>query len=66
MLENMRLSLALLAGTTLGAPQRGARSVEEHAAIVERIAARDADGAEQAARLHIRNAFRTRIELLQT
>jgi DNA-binding GntR family transcriptional regulator len=66
MLENMRLSLALLAGTTLGAPQRGARSVEEHAAIVDLIAAHDADGAEEAARRHIRNAFRTRIELLQT
>ncbi|MEJ1976211.1 MAG: GntR family transcriptional regulator [Acetobacteraceae bacterium] len=64
-LENMRLSLALLAGTTLGEPNRGARSVEEHAAIVDLIAAQDPDGAEQAARLHIRNAFRTRIELLQ-
>ncbi len=66
MLENMRLSLALLAGTTLGAPNRGARSVEEHGAIVECIATQNPEGAEEAARLHIRNAFRTRIELLQT
>lgn len=64
-LENLRLSLALLPGTTLGAPGRGAASVEDHAAIVARIAARDPEGAEEAARLHIRNAFKTRIQLLQ-
>ncbi len=51
---------------TLGAPNRGARSVEEHGAIVECIATQNPEGAEEAARLHIRNAFRTRIELLQT
>ena len=62
-LEALRLSLALLAGTTLGSPGRAAQSVEEHGAIVERIAARDPDGAEQAARQHILNAFRTRVEL---
>ena len=43
--------------------RRAAQSVEEHGAIVERIAARDPDGAEQAARQHILNAFRTRVEL---
>ncbi len=64
-LENLRLSLALLAGTTLAAPGRGAASVAEHAEIVARIAARDCDGAEEAARIHIRNAFKTRIELQQ-
>lgn len=62
-LENLRLSLALLAGTTLGVPGRAAASVEEHAAIVDRIAARDPDGAERTARQHILNAFRTRVEL---
>ena len=61
-LENLRLSLALLAGTTLGAPGRAAQSVAEHAGIVACIAARDCDGAEAAARGHILNAFRTRIE----
>jgi DNA-binding GntR family transcriptional regulator len=64
-LENLRLSLALLAGTTLGAPGRGSASVEEHAAIVACIAARDRDGAETSARCHILNAFRTRIEIQQ-
>ena len=62
-LENLRRSLALLAGTTLGSPGRAAQAVEEHAAIVECIAARDCDGAEIAARQHIVSAFRTRIEI---
>jgi DNA-binding GntR family transcriptional regulator len=62
-LENMRISLALLAGTTLAVPNRGAESVEEHAVIVAAIEARDATGAEGAARRHIRNAFKVRIGL---
>lgn len=65
MLENLRLSLALLPGTTLSAPDRGAASLDEHQAIVDRIAERDADAAEEAARRHIRNAFRARIEHFQ-
>ena len=62
-LENMRLSLALLGGTTLAAPRRGAEAVEEHAVIVSAIEARDAAAAEAAARRHIRNAFKVRIGL---
>lgn len=62
-LENLRLSLALLAGTTLSARGRAETSVTEHAAIVASIAARDPAGAEQAARHHILEAFRTRVEL---
>ena len=64
-LENMRLSLALLRGTTLGAPERGAQAVAEHAAVVEAIAARDPEAAEAAARRHIRAAFKARIRLGQ-
>jgi DNA-binding GntR family transcriptional regulator len=64
-LENLRLSLALLAGTTLGAPGRGGESIDEHAALVSAIAARRPEAAEAAARAHIKRAFRTRIELLQ-
>ena len=63
MLENLRLSLALLGGTTLVVPDRGEESLREHAAIVEAIAGRDPLEAERAARLHIRNAFRARIGL---
>ncbi|HEY8610597.1 MAG TPA: GntR family transcriptional regulator [Roseomonas sp.] len=62
-LENMRISLALLAGTTLAVPNRGAESVEEHSAIVAAIESRDAAAAEGAARRHIRNAFKVRIGL---
>lgn len=62
-LENLRLSLALLAGTTLRAPGRADASVAEHAAIVACIAARDPGNAESAAREHIVQAFRTRVEL---
>lgn len=65
MLENLRLSLALLRGTTLGISGRSAQAIEEHDQIVQNIAARDPDGAEHAARLHIRSAFRSRILMLQ-
>ncbi len=64
-LEALRLSLALLAGTTLGEPGRAAAAMDEHAAIVARIARRDPDGAEHAAREHIRHAFSVRIRLQQ-
>jgi len=62
-LENMRISLVLLSGTTLAAPDRAGRSLQEHQAIVNAIAAHDPDAAEAAARQHILNAFKTRLEL---
>ena len=65
MLENLRLSLALLSSTTLGSKERAEQSIDEHEKIVDRIAARDPEGAEEAARVHIRAAFRARIVLLQ-
>jgi DNA-binding GntR family transcriptional regulator len=65
MLENMRLSLVLLAGTTLSAPERGGKAVEEHEAIISAIHAHDPDAAEQAARHHIRNSFKERIRHYQ-
>ncbi|MEH3148673.1 MAG: GntR family transcriptional regulator [Methylobacterium frigidaeris] len=66
MLENMRLSLVLLAGTTLAEPDRPGAAIDEHAAIVARIRAHDRDGAEAAARAHIRAAFKTRIRMYQS
>lgn len=63
MLENMRRSLLLLAGTTLGQPERGPASLAEHGEIVAAIAAHDPDAAEAAARRHIRHAFKARIRL---
>lgn len=64
--ENMRTSLIILAGTTLAAPMRGSMSLQEHASVVEAIAARDPDAAEEAARVHMRAAFKTRLALLMT
>lgn len=57
-------ALALLGPTTLALPGRGARSVEEHAAIVAAIKARDGEGAGDAARHHIRMAFQARLAQL--
>lgn len=65
MLESLRLPLALLGRTTLAVPGRSAESIAEHRAIVEKIAARDPEGAEAAARAHIRAAFHNRIRLNQ-
>ena len=59
-LGNLRLSLALLRGTTMSAPGRGGEAVDEHEAIVDFIAARRLDDAEEAARAHIRHAHRVR------
>ncbi|QRE73256.1 GntR family transcriptional regulator [Methylobacterium aquaticum] len=64
-LETMRLSLVLLSGTTLAQGERAAAAIDEHAAIVARIRAHDGDGAEAAARTHIRAAFKARIRLHQ-
>ena len=63
MLDRMRRSLALLSGTTLALPGRGADSIAEHASIVDAIEARDEDGADAAARRHIFNAYKVRLRL---
>jgi DNA-binding GntR family transcriptional regulator len=62
-LENLRITLAMLSGSTLKERSRREAVVREHAAIVERIAARDPDGAEKCARQHILAAFRVRVEM---
>ncbi|MGV6872220.1 GntR family transcriptional regulator [Pseudochelatococcus sp. B33] len=58
-------AMILLGGTTLFVDSRSVTAHEEHLAIVGAIAARDADAAEEAARLHIRNAQRARLKLLR-
>ncbi|MFG1347994.1 GntR family transcriptional regulator [Xanthobacter autotrophicus DSM 431] len=65
MLEELSDALALLPGTTFQLPERGPLAVEEHAAIVEAIAARDPDRAEQAARHHIQQAQEARLTLMR-
>ncbi|MBO0345738.1 GntR family transcriptional regulator [Roseibium limicola] len=61
-IEHLRLSLILMAGTTLDTPERRETAVEEHAAIVDAIEAGDSDRAEAAARRHIGAAHKTRLQ----
>lgn len=63
MLTGIRRSLALLSGSTLAAPERGAQSLAEHDAIVTAIEARDERAAQEAAETHISKAYRTRLML---
>ena len=62
--EHMKQYLLLLDGTTYTDPTRRAGAVEEHRLIVQAVAARDLDKAEEFARLHIRKAHRARLESL--
>jgi len=57
-------SLMLVPGTTFEHPGRVAAVHAEHIAILDAIDARDADGAEQAARIHIRKAGEVRLQML--
>jgi len=57
--------IALLDPTTFTLTGRPLTSHDEHQAIVDAIAARNGDKAEQLARAHIREALRCRLKLLQ-
>ncbi|OKO89114.1 transcriptional regulator [Bradyrhizobium sp. NAS80.1] len=57
--------IALLGPTTFTVTGRPSSSHREHQAIIDAIAARDGDRAEQLARAHIREALRCRLKLLQ-
>lgn len=60
-LEMVHRTMALLSSTTLAASGRGARALDEHAAILDAIELRDGDAAEAAIRVHISRAFETRL-----
>ncbi len=62
-LDMVHRPMALLATTSLAAEGRGARSLDEHEAIVRAIEARDGAAAEAAIRHHISVAFETRLKL---
>lgn len=64
MLTVLHDALSLLGSTTLGDPERAAETLKEHEAVVEAIRNRDADGAEQALRTHIRAAQKVRMKKL--
>lgn len=57
--------ISLLGATTFSVAGRPSSSRKEHQAIVNAIAAHDADAAEKLARAHIREALRCRLKLLQ-
>lgn len=61
-LEMVHRSMALVSTTSLAAEGRGARAMDEHAAIVRAIEARDGEAAEAAIRSHISHAFETRLK----
>lgn len=62
-LDLVHRSMALMATTSLAAEGRGARALEEHAAIVEAIAQHDGEKAAQMLRAHISEAFEARLRL---
>jgi DNA-binding GntR family transcriptional regulator len=62
-LEMVHRSMALLATTSFAVEGRDAEGLNEHARIVEAIAAGDAAAAEAALKEHISKAFETRLKL---
>jgi DNA-binding GntR family transcriptional regulator len=57
-------SMVLMGRTTLGQPIRAKRAVEEHQIILSSIESRDPGAAEEAAKIHIRAAHQSRIQLM--
>lgn len=61
-LDLVHRSMALMARTSLAAAGRGEKALTEHRAMVEAIASGDGQAAEEALRIHISNAFETRLK----
>lgn len=64
MLDNLRIHLSLLRGTTYELPERVEEARREHQQIVDALARRDRDAAQEAACQHIRNGYRARLSIL--
>lgn len=64
MLDNLRIHLSLLRGTTYEQPERTEEAKREHQAIVDALTRRDRVAAEEAAITHIRSGYRARLSLL--
>ena len=62
-LDMVHRSMVLLATTSLAAEGRGPEALDEHAAIVRAIEARDGAAADAAIRAHISRAYETRLKL---
>src|SRR3546814_1483420 len=65
-LREMQDALPLLGRTTFSVDGRHGTATAEHRAIVDGIAERNPDAAEEAARLHLHNALRARLTLVRT
>lgn len=63
-INNLREQLTGIRGRSLSQPGRLAKTAEEHRVLVECIAARDVEGAQEAARVHIENAQQTLLKSL--
>lgn len=69
LVEQLRLlrgRIELSGRTTLGSPERAAEAMAEHSALIEAVAARDADTAEELARIHFRRAMAIRLASLRS
>ncbi|MEZ5843517.1 MAG: GntR family transcriptional regulator [Hyphomicrobiaceae bacterium] len=62
-IQALHEAMALLGPTTLASAARARQSLDEHAVIVAAIRARDSNGADDAARAHVRAAFAERLRL---
>lgn len=64
MLDNLRIHLSLLRGTTYALPERAEEAKSEHQAIVDALARHDLLAAQEAACQHIRNGYRARLAIV--
>lgn len=63
-LENLRIHLSLLPGSTYALPERIAAAQEQHEIIIRAIGSGDGVAAEEAARNHVRESYKTRLSKL--
>lgn len=64
MLDNLRIHLSLLRGTTYELSDRTEEAKREHQAIVDALSRRDSAAAQEAACEHIRNGYRARLAII--
>ncbi|MEE3652530.1 MULTISPECIES: GntR family transcriptional regulator [unclassified Brenneria] len=64
MLDNLRIHLSLLRGTTYDLSERCAEAKKEHQMIVDALVRRDREAAQESACQHIRNGYRARLAIL--
>lgn len=64
MLDNLRIHLSLLQGTTYALPDRTEEAKREHQAMVDALVRRDLQAAQETACEHIRNGYRARLAII--